>query len=76
MSRQIASKADYSILDEYKSELNRYRERNYTYSSIPEDGHYYHIGDEELCKILSNQYVKPATPMLTAFSNLKSTTFL
>lgn len=75
-ARQIASEADYSTAEEYESEVRHYRERNFTYIPMPEDGHYYHVRDGELYEIESDQYVKPNTAMLAAFSKLEEYDFL
>lgn len=74
--RQVASKADYSTLNDYESEISHYRERSYTYIPMPEDGQYYHIGKEELNEIASEQYVDPKTPMLAVFPKLEEYDFL
>lgn len=75
-ARQIASEADYSTLQDYESEVSHYRERNYTYIPMPEDGQYYHVGKEELNEIVSEQYVDPETPMLAVFSKLEEYDFV
>ncbi len=75
-TKGIASSAKVSSIDSYQNDIEEYREQDYTYIPMPDEGQYYDLSKGELGKIEQEQYLHPDTPMMDAFSKLQEYPFL
>ena len=76
VASEIFSEADIETLDTYEGKIHHYKNRNYSYIPMPDDGKYYNVDEGWLKDIHPDQIVSDQEHLMDVLKTLQSYPFI